>query len=149
MFARARFVSGPDGATVIDVALYFGHPEVDLALVDVFSPVQPELLSAYAQLAPVNPGFAGRRELWRLHEYLGGDRGRRRRRLRVGVPVTPGGSPCGSTRDLDNSKKRRRRESRPALARQESSRAKPGNRVASATAQNATAPDGCRRSGQG
>jgi fructosamine-3-kinase len=71
MFARARFVSGPDGATVIDVALYFGHPEVDLALVDVFSPVQPELFSAHAQVAPVNPGFAGRRELWRLHEYLG------------------------------------------------------------------------------
>ena len=66
-----NFVSGPDGATVIDVAPYFGHPEVDLALVDVFSPVQPELFSAYAQLAPVDPGFAGRRELWRLHEYLG------------------------------------------------------------------------------
>ncbi len=29
-------------AVVIDVAPYFGHPEVDLALVDVFSPVEPE-----------------------------------------------------------------------------------------------------------
>ena len=60
---QSNFVSGPDGATVIDVAPYFGHPEVDLALVDVFSPVQPELFSAYAQLAPVDPGFAGRRAL--------------------------------------------------------------------------------------
>lgn len=64
-------MSGPDGAAVIDVAPYFGHPEVDLAYVDVFSPVGPELLSAYRQLAPVDEGFAGRRELWRLPLYLG------------------------------------------------------------------------------
>jgi fructosamine-3-kinase len=66
-----NFVSGPDGAAVIDVAPYFGHPEVDLAFVDVFSPVGPELFGAYALLAPVDPGFAGRRELWRLPGYLG------------------------------------------------------------------------------
>lgn len=66
-----NFVSGPDGAVVIDVAPYFGHPEVDLALVDVFSPVEPDLFSGYAQLAPVDPGFADRRELWRLPGYLG------------------------------------------------------------------------------
>jgi hypothetical protein len=29
------------------------------------------LLSACARLAPVDPGFADRRELWRLHGYLG------------------------------------------------------------------------------
>ena len=56
---------------MIDVAPYFGHPEVDLALVDSFSPVDPELFRAYAQLAPVDPGFADRRELWRLPVYLG------------------------------------------------------------------------------
>jgi fructosamine-3-kinase len=32
--------------------------------------VHPELLRAYARLAPLDPGFAGRRELWRLHAYL-------------------------------------------------------------------------------
>jgi fructosamine-3-kinase len=65
-----NFVSTADGAAVIDVAPYFGHPEADLALVDIFTPADPELLRAYARLAPLDPGFPGRRELWRLHVYL-------------------------------------------------------------------------------
>ena len=65
-----NFISTADGAAVIDVAPYFGHPEADLALVDYFSPVHPEVLRAYGELAPLDPGFAGRRELWRLHAYL-------------------------------------------------------------------------------
>jgi fructosamine-3-kinase len=65
-----NFVAVADGAVVIDVAPYFGHPEADLALVECFSPAGPELLRAYAELAPLDPGFAGRRELWRLHLYL-------------------------------------------------------------------------------
>lgn len=55
---------------MIDVAPYFGHPEADLALVDCFSPADPALLREYARLAPLDPGFAGRRELWRLPAYL-------------------------------------------------------------------------------
>jgi fructosamine-3-kinase len=54
----------------VDVAPYFGHPEYDLALLDYISPTAPELFRAYAELAPVDAGFAGRRELWRLHVYL-------------------------------------------------------------------------------
>lgn len=65
-----NFVSTANGAAVIDVAPYFGHPEADLALVDYFSPVHPAVLRAYAELVPLDPGFAGRRELWRLHAYL-------------------------------------------------------------------------------
>jgi fructosamine-3-kinase len=65
-----NFISTPDGAAVIDVAPYFGHPEADLALVECFTPADPELLRAYAELAPLDPGFGGRRELWRLHAYL-------------------------------------------------------------------------------
>jgi fructosamine-3-kinase len=65
-----NFVSTAVGAAVIDVAPYFGHPEADLALVECFSPADPALLRAYAELAPLDPGFAGRRELWRLHLYL-------------------------------------------------------------------------------
>lgn len=37
---------------------------------DYISPAGPELLRAYAELTPVDAGFAGRRELWRLHVYL-------------------------------------------------------------------------------
>ena len=65
-----NFISLANGAAVIDVAPYFGHPEADLALVDCYSPVDKELLRAYAELAPLDPGFGDRRELWRLPVYL-------------------------------------------------------------------------------
>ena len=65
-----NFVSTADGAVVVDVAPYFGHPEADLALVDIYSPVDRELFRAYAKSAPLDPGFAGRCGLWRLAGYL-------------------------------------------------------------------------------
>ena len=65
-----NFISTAGGAVVVDVAPYFGHPEADLALVDIYAPVDPALLRVYAELAPLDPGFAGRRELWRLAGYL-------------------------------------------------------------------------------
>jgi len=65
-----NFVSTDAGAVLIDTAPCYGHPEADLALVDYFAPAGPALLRAYAQAAPLDPGFAGRRELWRLHAYL-------------------------------------------------------------------------------
>jgi fructosamine-3-kinase len=58
------------GAVVIDAAPYFGHPEADLALVGYFQPVPDDVLAAYQEILPVDPGFAGRRELWRLPAYL-------------------------------------------------------------------------------
>ena len=48
----------------------FGHPEIDLAQVDVFQPVPADLFDAYRDVAPIAPGFADRRELWRLPTYL-------------------------------------------------------------------------------
>jgi fructosamine-3-kinase len=65
-----NFVSTPAGAVVIDPAPYFGHPEADLALVDYFEPVPDEVFRAYRDIAPIDHGFAGRRELWRLPAYL-------------------------------------------------------------------------------
>ena len=65
-----NFVCTADGAVVVDVAPYFGHPEADLALVDIYSPADPALFRAYAESAPVDSGFVGRRELWRLPGYL-------------------------------------------------------------------------------
>jgi len=55
---------------VIDAAPYFGHPEADLALAGYFQPVPDDVLGAYREILPVDPGFAGRRELWRLPAYL-------------------------------------------------------------------------------
>jgi fructosamine-3-kinase len=57
-------------AVLIDACPYFGHPEVDLAQVDIFAPVPGPVLDAYRAHAEVDEGFAGRRELWRLPAYL-------------------------------------------------------------------------------
>jgi fructosamine-3-kinase len=65
-----NFVSTADGAVVIDAAPYFGHPEADLAMLGFFQPVPDDVLAAYEEILPVDPGFAGRRELWRLPVYL-------------------------------------------------------------------------------
>jgi protein-ribulosamine 3-kinase len=65
-----NFVSTDAGAVVIDVAPYFGHPELDLALVDYFDPVPDAAFQAYRDIAPIDPGFTQRRELWRIFGYL-------------------------------------------------------------------------------
>jgi fructosamine-3-kinase len=61
-----NFVSTDSGAVVADVAPYFGHPEIDLALVDYFHPVPDDVFDAYRDLAPIEAGFAQRRDLWRV-----------------------------------------------------------------------------------
>jgi fructosamine-3-kinase len=65
-----NFISTPAGAVVIDACPYFGHPEIDLAQVDFFEPVPASLFEAYRDIVPISPGFAHRRELWRLATYL-------------------------------------------------------------------------------
>jgi fructosamine-3-kinase len=65
-----NFVSTAAGAVVIDAAPCFGHPEADLALLDYFQPVPDDVLAAYREVLPVDQGFTGRRELWRLPAYL-------------------------------------------------------------------------------
>jgi fructosamine-3-kinase len=61
-----NFVSTDAGAVVTDVAPYFGHPEIDLALLDYFHPVPDDVLLAYSEVAPLDAGFAERRDLWRI-----------------------------------------------------------------------------------
>jgi fructosamine-3-kinase len=65
-----NFVSVPGSAVLIDACPYFGHPEIDLALVDYFQPVPDALFQAYSEITLIDGGFAGRRELWRLFGYL-------------------------------------------------------------------------------
>jgi len=65
-----NFVNTPDGAYLIDTCPYFGHPEIDLALAGYFHPVPEDLFAAYREIAPIDAGFAERRELWRMHGYL-------------------------------------------------------------------------------
>jgi fructosamine-3-kinase len=66
-----NFLSTDTGAVVIDASPYFGHPEIDLALLDYFSPVPPQTWSAYNEIRPIDKEFQQRRELWRVFAYLG------------------------------------------------------------------------------
>jgi fructosamine-3-kinase len=66
-----NFLSTDAGAVVIDASPYFGHPEIDLALLDYFSPVPPQTWSAYNEIRPIDQDFNQRRELWRVFAYLG------------------------------------------------------------------------------
>jgi fructosamine-3-kinase len=65
-----NFVTTAAGAVLIDAAPYFGHPEADLALVDYFQPVPADVFGAYRDVLNPEPGFAARKELWRLAAYL-------------------------------------------------------------------------------
>jgi fructosamine-3-kinase len=65
-----NFLTTATEAALLDVAPYFGHPEIDLALLDYFAPVPDEMFAAYRDVTPIDPGFWGRRELWRLFAYL-------------------------------------------------------------------------------
>lgn len=65
-----NFVSTPAGAVLIDPAPYFGHPELDLALLGYFDPVPQHVFDGYTELRPIDDGFPQRRELWRMFAYL-------------------------------------------------------------------------------
>lgn len=65
-----NFISTERGAVVIDPAVYYGHPEMDLAFVDYFQPVPEEVFIGYQEEIPIDAGFGERRDLWRLYGYL-------------------------------------------------------------------------------
>ena len=65
-----NFLSTAAGAVVIDAAPYFGHPEVDLAMLDLFAPVPDAVFDGYRDVRPIDSEFVGRRELWRIPAYL-------------------------------------------------------------------------------
>lgn len=65
-----NFISTEEGAVVIDPAIYFGNPEMDLAFVDYFQPVPGDLFDGYRDELPIDPGFGARRDLWRVWGYL-------------------------------------------------------------------------------
>jgi protein-ribulosamine 3-kinase len=65
-----NFISTASGAVVIDPAVYFGHPEMDLAYIDYFQAVPPDVFEGYQDELPIDPGFWERRPLWRIWGYL-------------------------------------------------------------------------------
>jgi protein-ribulosamine 3-kinase len=65
-----NFISSALGAVVIDPAVYYGNPEMDLAAVDYFQPVPDDVFAGYRDVLPIDPGFGERRDLWRVWGYL-------------------------------------------------------------------------------
>ena len=65
-----NFVSTAEETYVIDPAIHYGNPELDLAYVDYFQPVPNDVFEAYREEMPIDPGFGERRSLWRISGYL-------------------------------------------------------------------------------
>lgn len=65
-----NFISSPTGAVVIDPAIYYGDPEIDLAYLDYFHPMPDDVFLGYQEVLPIDPGFHERRDLWRIYGYL-------------------------------------------------------------------------------
>jgi len=67
---RNNYVSTGEGTYVVDPALHYGHPELDLAYLDYWQPVPDDVLLAYREELPIDPGFPQRWGLWRLSPSL-------------------------------------------------------------------------------
>jgi len=65
-----NFISAETGTFIIDPAVYYGNPEVDLAHVDCFQPVPDDVFVGYRDEMPIDLGFSERRDLWRVNSYL-------------------------------------------------------------------------------
>jgi protein-ribulosamine 3-kinase len=56
---------------LVDPAVYRGHREVDLAMMELFGGFAPEVFHAYRELRPLQPGYAElRRPLYQLYPLL-------------------------------------------------------------------------------
>ena len=65
-----NFISTAAGAMVVDPAVFYGSPEIDLAHVDYFQAVPEEVFLGYEEEMPIPLGFSARRELWRIPTHL-------------------------------------------------------------------------------
>ncbi len=65
-----NYICAEEGVYLIDPAVHYGHPEMDLAMLDIYQPVPPEVFTAYHAELPIDKGFEQRRGLWRLGAYL-------------------------------------------------------------------------------
>lgn len=65
-----NFISASEGTFVIDPAVYYGNPEIDLAYIDYFQPMPEDVFVGYQDELPIDSGFYERRDLWRVYGYL-------------------------------------------------------------------------------
>jgi protein-ribulosamine 3-kinase len=65
-----NYLSTDVGAVIVDASPFFGHPETDLAMIDMFDPVPNEVFDGYRDVRAIDLEFERRRELWRVPVYL-------------------------------------------------------------------------------
>ena len=64
-------ITGNDGsAWLIDPAVYVGHAEADLAMTELFGGFPPAFYDAYKEVAPLQPGYERRRDVYNLYHLL-------------------------------------------------------------------------------
>jgi fructosamine-3-kinase len=63
-------LAGTRDPVVFDPAVYGGPRELDLAMLALFGELPDALVAAYAELAPLAPGFRDRLALWQLSPLL-------------------------------------------------------------------------------
>ncbi|MCH5210198.1 MAG: fructosamine kinase family protein [Oscillospiraceae bacterium] len=66
-----NFMTGDDGkAWLIDPAVYVGHAEADIAMTELFGGFSETFYAAYREVAPMQAGYADRRDLYNLYQLL-------------------------------------------------------------------------------
>ena len=66
-----NFLTGPDGkAWIIDPAVYYGHPEADLAMTELFGGFAARFYDAYRDTGNLSPEYPERRDLYNLYHLL-------------------------------------------------------------------------------
>ena len=64
-------ITGKDGkGWLIDPAVYYGHPEVDLAMTELFGGFPSRFYEAYKEAGDLKPGYEDRRDLYNLYQLL-------------------------------------------------------------------------------
>ncbi len=57
-------------SVLIDPAVYYGHPEMDIAFTKMFGGFSPEFYEGYESILPLEPGFADRVPVFNLYPLL-------------------------------------------------------------------------------
>ncbi len=55
---------------IYDPAVYYGDPETDLAMTELFGGFSPRFYAAYRQINPIDPGYQVRKLLYNLYHVL-------------------------------------------------------------------------------
>lgn len=64
-------MTGSDGrAWIIDPAAYYGHPEADLAMTELFGGFAPDFYDSYFPCAKMEAGYQDRKDIYNLYHLL-------------------------------------------------------------------------------